>query len=222
MKCLLILPIFILSVFTANSQAFHFNNTSTTLVKTTDQSPAHWYIEVYNDVSVDTTLRWKASFSNVPAQWNINFDDQDNYYATVNDGDSSDFTLFSGLSFPQKLIIGAAFNGVPGNASIYFDIYDPADPSYVVTIEYRYIVTLADLNDLEEQDLVQRNGNYLIFDESLIGGMVQVIDEVGQIISEYDITNKVYMEEFTSSGIFFARIIKEEKILTHREYVVKN
>lgn len=222
MRKILLIALLIFTAFTAESQAFHFNNTSTTLVKTTDQSPAHWYIEVFNDAGVDTTLRWKASFSNVPPQWNVNFDDQDNYYATVNDGDSADFTLFSGLSFPQKLIIGAAFNGVPGNATIFFDIYDPADPSNVVTISYIYIVTLADLQDLAEEDLVKRNLNYLIFDKSLIGGTVQLVNENGQVITESQITDQVYFEELNNPGLFTVLIKAKDQIILRREYIIKD
>lgn len=219
MRRIFLLSVLIFSAFNAESQAFHFSNTSTTLVKTTDQSPAHWYIEIFNDVGVDTTLRWKASFNNVPIQWNINFDDQDNYYATVNDGDSADFTLFAGLSFPQKLIIGAAFNGVPATASIFFDIYDPADPSNVVTIEYKYIVTAADLSDLKEADLVRRNWNYLIFDQSLIGGTVKLFGENGQLLAHKPITAEVYFEELKAPGLYTICVMKESRQITRREFI---
>ena len=37
-------------------------------------------MEIFNDIGIDTTLRWKCHYSNVPAQWNANFDDQNMFY----------------------------------------------------------------------------------------------------------------------------------------------
>lgn len=221
MKSLLFF-IFLMIGMTVQSQAFHFVDTSTTLIKDTDQSPAHWYLEVYNDVGVDTTLRWKASFSNIPVQWTINFDDQDNFYATVNDGDSADFTLFGGLAFPQKLIIGAAFNGVPGTGSIFFDIYDPEDPSYVVTIEYRYIVSAASLEENNFDELITRNGNTLIFDDSMLGGTVQLIGMDGTILADKQIEKQLTFNELNETGILIIRAYTATKSCAQKTLIVSN
>jgi len=132
-------------------QSFHFNDTSTTLIKTTDQSPAHWYIEIFNDVGIDTNIRWKANLQNIQTGWEISFDDQNSFYPSVLDNDSNDFVMYSGLAFPQKLIIGNTLNGVSGSGSVYFDIYDPNDPSNVTTIEYEFIVSKAPTG-VEESD----------------------------------------------------------------------
>lgn len=187
-------------------QVFSFNNISTTLVKTVDQSPAHWYLEIFNEVGVDTTLRWKASFSNIPAAWVVNFDDEDVFYPVVEHGDSADFTLFSGLALPQKLIIGAAFNGVPGAGSIYFDIYDPNNPSEVTTIEYRYIVS-ASTAQLTENDLgllYSRKGNQFIFSESLAGQALVVYDQGGRAILREPIrTGVMEFDAFTPGNVYY-------------------
>jgi hypothetical protein len=135
-----------------NAQVFHFINTSTTLVKDITQSPAHWYIEIYNDLNVEDTLRWKAHFVSVPPQWDINFDTQSGYWHPVLDGDSADFLLLDSLSFPQKLIIGNATNLTAGHGSVFFDIYDPNNPTDLVTIEYEFIIT--DNIGLDEEMLV--------------------------------------------------------------------
>ena len=79
MKKIALLTYILLQVSFSWSQSFHFVNDSTALIKDTDQSPAHWYIEVYNDAGVDTVLRWKAFFQNIPAAWQIDLDDQTNY-----------------------------------------------------------------------------------------------------------------------------------------------
>lgn len=200
-------------------QTFHFNDTVTVLIKNVTQSPAHWYIEIYNDVAVDTTLRWKTHFQNVPAQWNINFDDQNAYYSPVNDGDSADFTCFAGLSFPQKLIIGAEFNGVPGNASIFFDIYDPANPSYVVTIEYRFIVSAVGLDEIDIDDLVKFKDGMLSFDPSLQGGNVQVLDLAGRILLSESIKGEDMQLNTNGSKIVILRVQCEQGTASKRLFV---
>ena len=107
MKYLLALLIVLLNTL-GFAQAFHFNDVQTILVKTTDESPAHWYLEIFSDVQSDTTLRWKAHYGlTLPAEWDFNFDDQSQFHFPVLDGDSADFTLISNPILPQKLIIGA-------------------------------------------------------------------------------------------------------------------
>lgn len=137
-----------------HGQIFHFNDHSTTLVKTTDQSPAHWYIEIFTDISVDTTLRWKAFFHLIPNEWQISLDDQTNYTTNIADGDSSDFTLQTGLPFPQKLIIGATLNDQPGIGSVFFDIFDPEFPQYRDTIEFRFIISSVGLDELVNTGII--------------------------------------------------------------------
>lgn len=125
----------------ALGQSFHFNNTSTTLVKTTDQSPAHWYIEIFSDVPVDTTLRWITHFTTIPTAWNITFDDGDTNYPTIQDLDSNDFVLLTNQAFPQKLIIGAMLNDTPGNGSVCFDVFDPNNRAQLTTICYHFVIS---------------------------------------------------------------------------------
>lgn len=160
---------FILITLNTWSQVFHFDQDSTALIKNVNQSPAHWYLEIFNDAGIDTTLRWKCQYSNIPPQWDANFDDQNTFHAVVNDGDSSDFTLYSGLTFPQKLIIGAAFNGTPGVGSYFFDIYDPYTPNDITTIEYHYIVGQALLGEQQMDLEVKREGINVFFNQSIHG-----------------------------------------------------
>ena len=214
---LLILVLFFSSL--SYGQAFHFNDTVTVLIKNVTQSPAHWYLEIYNDVGVDTTLRWKTHFVNVPAQWNINFDDQNTAYSTINDGDSADFICYAGLPFAQKLIIGAEFNGVPGNASIFFDIYDPADPSYVVTIEYRYIVSAVGLNEIAIDNLINYKNGKISFDPSLQGGSFQVIDYAGRILLTETITGEDVQLNSNGSKVVIVRVQCEEGTATKRIFL---
>lgn len=177
-----LLLFFTLCLSSGWAQVFHFDQDSTALIKNVNQSPAHWYLEIFNDVGVDTTLRWKCHYVNIPSQWDANFDDQNVLHPVVNDGDSSDFILYSGLSLPQKLIIGAAFNGTPGVGSYLFDIYDPYTPTDITTIEYHYIVGQADLNEIGSSQWLKRNGDLLIFDESIVGNQIVICTFLGKTV----------------------------------------
>jgi len=67
-----------------NGQIFHFEDTSANLVLSTAQTPAHWYLKVVPDITMDSVLRWKAvDFLNVPTGWKITFDDQRNFHDDV-------------------------------------------------------------------------------------------------------------------------------------------
>jgi hypothetical protein len=186
------------------AQTHHFNNNSTTLIKTTDQSPAHWYIEIFNDVGVDTTLRWKAFFENVPSQWQINFDDQNNNYPNVQDGDSADFTLFVTQQIPQKLIIGAMLNNTPADASVYFEIYNPAVPAVIDTIVYHFIVSSGTqgLSDLMEQNIIDLDKNILrIINDKPTD--FSVLDETGRLILSAKQTDQINLSSLKSGQIYF-------------------
>ncbi|MFK7785667.1 MAG: T9SS type A sorting domain-containing protein [Crocinitomicaceae bacterium] len=195
-----------------SAQAFSFVDVSTDLVKTTDQSPAHWYLEIFNDVAVDTTMRWKAVFgSSLPPQWEITFDDQDNFHQPVNDGDSADFTLLAAPPFPQKLIIGAILNNTPGNASVYFDIYDPADPSYVQTIEYRFIISMGSgtmgAEELTEEKWFTQAGRTFTFTEEFNSNEISLYDASGKCIYTSRIqSNSIIVPSQVTNGIYFIRM----------------
>ncbi|MDG1331817.1 MAG: T9SS type A sorting domain-containing protein [Crocinitomicaceae bacterium] len=201
---------FLLIGLNASAQAFSFVDTITILDKTTDESPAHWYLEIFNDVGVDTTLRWKSSFDpNLPPQWVITFDDQNNFYNPVNNGDSADFTLYAAPAFPQKLIIGGILNNTPGTASVYFDIYDPANPSYVQTIEYRFIISMGsgtwgteELN--EEEQWFTQSGRSFTFIDKFNSNEVVLYDNSGRQILSKDIqSNQLEISSNIPSGIYF-------------------
>lgn len=196
--------------FNSNAQAFSFVDTSTVLVKTTDESPAHWYIEIFNDVLLDTTMRWKASFSpTLPAQWVITFDDQDNFYNPVNDGDSADFTLYAAPAFPQKLIIGAILNNTAGSGSVYFEIYNPADPSYVQTIEYRFIVSMGsgtwgtdELSD--EHNWFTQSGRSFVFPDKFVSNEIVLYDASASKVHAAEIeTNALVLPSDLTTGVYF-------------------
>ena len=196
---------FILVATLSFGQSFHFVDTTTTLVKTTDQSPAHWYIEVYNDVQVDTLLRWKASFSNIPAAWQISFDDQSNYYTNVLDGDSADFVLLTGLSFPQKLIIGGTLNGTPGVGSVYFDIYDPVNPTNVQRIEYHFVITQwsASIIEITSDNWVLQKENIFVFNNNIIGDHLVIYSVTGEKLYDGTIESNMNFPMLSNHGVVY-------------------
>ena len=204
---------FLLIGLHSSAQAFSFVDTSTILVKTTDESPAHWYLEIFNDIAVNTTLRWKASFDpNLPPQWVITFDDQNNFHNPVNDGDSADFTLYAAPSFPQKLIIGGIVNNTAGTASVYFDIYDPADPSFVQTIEYRFIITMGSgtwgTNELtQEEQWYLQSGRTFTFSDDFNSNEIAFYDTSGKCVYTSSIdANVITVPSTITKGVYFIRM----------------
>jgi len=191
----------------AKGQIFSFADTSTTLVKNTNQSPAHWYLEITNNCGVDTTMRWKSHFENVPSEWVINFDSQNQNWPVVMDGDSSDFVMTVNPDFPQKLIIGAMLNDTPGHGVVYFDIYDPANRTEVQTISYEFIVSLAGLNALEELPWLE-----------VKNGMVVIKDGIPTQVDLFDLNSKLILSTnnqeilLQKDQVFFIRFTRENKV----------
>lgn len=208
---------FIFLVSKTQGQVFHFLDTTTTLIKTTDQSPAHWYLEIYNDTNLDYTLRWKAIFLNIPIEWDINFDTQSALYDPVLDGDSADFILMDSLVFPQKLIIGATTNNTPGHGSVFFDIYDPANPSNLVTIEYEFIITgvPAGIEELTHENLIGVIFGYIEFFCSK-PCTYSIISQSGQLVRTGNTQNGNCNISDLTSGIYFVYLQVGEKNYTQK------
>lgn len=175
--------------FGSQAQVFHISDSSALLVKTTSQSPAHWYIEVFSDSPTDTMLRWKAThFDNIPPEWEISMDDQTVSHANVVVGDSADFNLLANQPFATKLIIGAMLNGTTGHGICYFDVYLPEDPSRIQTISYEFIVTPATngIADLE--------GSFLEWK----AGILKVKAEKEAVFEVFDLSGRLLKKELTS------------------------
>ena len=178
------------------AQCFHFEDTSTTIIKNTTQSPAHWYLEIISDVMVDTNIRWKAHFENIPQEWNINFDAQNQNWPVVEDGDSSNFTLFYDADFPQKLIIGAVLNQTTGHGFVHFDIYDPHAPQYLQQIHYEYIVTVLGVSTLQELPFLKLEHNTLYFDQDI---ELEVYGTLGELIYSNKKVRELPLKSFKGS-----------------------
>jgi hypothetical protein len=217
MKTGLILVAFFVG-FQSLGQVFHVSDTSALIVKTTNQSPAHWYIEVFSDSSVDTVLRWKAThFDNIPPEWEIAMDDQTASYSNVQVGDSADFDLPANQPFARKLIIGAILNGTPGHGICYFEVYDPNDLSLIKTISYEFIVTgpvngIVDLNEdsfLEFEDgfLKVKNGQEARF---------ELHDLSGNLLLENELTNTFNISCLPEGQLYFIKVR-----LNSKEAIVK-
>ncbi len=209
MKNSILVAGFLLS-FHSWAQIFHVSDTSALLVKTTSQSPAHWYIEVFSDASVDTTLRWKAThFDNIPPEWEILMDDQTVSHSNVQVGDSADFTLLTNQPFATKLIIGAMLNGTPGHGICYFDVYDPYNPSDVQTISYEFIVTQS-TNGIGAIGI--NDASFLEWKEGVLEvkedreAHFEVVDLSGKSIINNKLTNQLNISDLPKNQTFIIRV----------------
>lgn len=193
-------------------QIFHFDTQTAVLIKTTNETPAHWYLEIFNDVGVDTTLRWKAHFDNVPAEWHIMFEDQTSYHQGVLDGDSADFALPITGIFPQKLIIGAHTNNTPDDATIYFEIYDPHNPSYKDTIGFVFHISQGTIgfDELQKQEVVELKGDQLYFINDRLGD-IRVVDVTGRIVAESKQTMQFDLKSLRPQEMYFLQITQANK-----------
>jgi hypothetical protein len=204
------------SILSLNSyaQLFNVDTTYTVLKKTVDQSPAHWYIEITSTISTDTTLRWKTSFSRMPNEWVIGFDDQTNSYSDLSDGDSADFILQANPPVNQKLVISNTMNGKTGRSSVFFDIYDPNDPSEITTIEYEFIIRESELNSVSTIDdkspLFGIKDGTLWFDAKLIGSECRIIDLNGRTVYRNTISATSQHLPDLNSGIYIINIPDKE------------
>lgn len=217
LSCIMKNSVFVVGLllsFHSWTQVFHVSDTSALLVKTTSQSPAHWYIEVFSDASVDTTLRWKAThFDNVPPEWEILMDDQTVSHSNVQVGDSADFILLTNQPFATKLIIGAILNGTPGHGICYFDIYDPYNPLVIQTISYEFIVTPATngisvpVND--NSFLEWKDGSLKVKDDR--DAMFEVVDLSGKSIIKNRLTNQLNIFDLPKNQILIIKVELETK-----------
>ena len=199
--------------FRSLGQTFHVTDTSALIVKTTNQSPAHWYIEVFSDLSVDTSLRWKAThFDNVPVEWEILMDDQTNSYSNVQVGDSADFELLANQAFAKKLIIGAILNGTPGHGICYFDIYDPENPSVAQTISYEFVITSTTngLSNMNADSFLEWKDGFLIVKDDKEADF-EVVDLTGSLIVKNKLTNKFDCSNLPNDQILIIKVTLDNK-----------
>lgn len=206
--------LFVAVLFTsrAKAQIFSFADTSAVIIKTTNQSPAHWYLEITNNIDVDSTLRWKTHFQNIPSEWMINFDTQNQNWPMVMDGDSSDFVMSVNPDFPQKLIIGAMLNNTPGHGIVYFDIFDPANRNEMQTISYEYIVTAAGvgINELSELPFLKFKAD-----------RIEVLNGKETKLTVYSVSGQKLLEQ-TSTAQFSLRELSAQTVLLFIEQDGKN
>lgn len=123
------------------SQTYHFPDTVRYFNKTTNFGTVHGYLEVINDSGDTVPMQWiSRRGTTCPAGWNFNFDDQNNFYGTVNHLDSAAFDLYPPGTFPQKMIIGLSHNGLPGIGSIYFTIFPRHERADSTVIEFHFTI----------------------------------------------------------------------------------
>lgn len=202
------------------AQAFYFQNTSHTFYKTTDQSPLHWYIEIFSNENVDTTLRWKVRFESIPAAWDISFDDQTQMHNLINHNDSSDFILQANPSFPQKLILSAALNQTIGSGSVFFAVYNPAllmpDTAEIV---FHFFVTQGQLGN-DDANIVSLfwQGSVLHFLNEPVD--VRVFNKDGRLMETYYSVKRVDLSAILVDNCALIEVSKNNEILCRKFYCI--
>jgi hypothetical protein len=211
LRVLSLLLVFSLS-FSGLTQIFYFEDTETTLVKETNQSPVHWYVEIFSNIQLDSVLRWKADFVNIPNEWNINFDCQSISFPTVEHNDSADFVFWSEPEFPQKLIIGAMLNDTPGNGSVYFDVYDPYNREEVERIAFHFFISLSANASLVESDLssVISLENGVLHNISTTHLSCSIFDNEGKTIHKTNVFNKEIDLSARKGELLFIHLIDQK------------
>lgn len=134
----------------AVAQSFSMIDSLLVLTKTTNFGSVHGYLEVLNNRADTLPMRWVAHKpAACPSQWQFNFDEQNQNYPDVENGDSADFELYTGLSFPQKMIIGLTHNGVADTQAISFTLFrrDSTADSARITYLFRIAQGQVDTND---------------------------------------------------------------------------
>lgn len=219
-KNIVTVALLLLAPMLSIGQVFHFINTSTTLDVTTENSPAHWYIEIVSDISTDTTLRWKSHWTNLPSQWQISFDDQSNIYPDVHDGDSADFTLFANSSAYQKLVIGNILNDQPGRNTLYFDIYDPNSPQDVTTISYVFKVagSTTGIDDSKSQgEWVYFANNAIHCSDGFIDDSFQLYSLTGSMLYQGKISsNQESVPQLNTVGYVLLKVMHEDETVVQK------
>lgn len=200
---------FVLKTVTAQEQVFYFDNTETTLVKTTDHSPIHWYINIYSASNEDETLQWKSIFQTIPEEWIITLDDQTVYHQDVKHNDSSDFILFTTPEVTQKLIIGAQLNNQVGQGTVSFEISDPDMPGVSDTIHFHFNVSQGSLDIenpiLSEQFRMEGGQLYTVSGEP---ASFFVFDQTGRRLVVQEGKALFDLTTLPAAGMYFFQILK--------------
>lgn len=201
--------VFLLVIISLNAtcQSFYFNEKQTTLSVKTNQTPAHWYIEIYSNSNQDVNLRWKTHFSLIPAAWQIDFDDQTAMHTNIKNGNSSDFVLLTQPTIPQKLIISAHLNDTPGNGTVWMEIYNPQDNNARDTIQYHFIVSKGVSGvetQLQQYSLTIEKGVVQFTDFREVDFMVY--DSYGVLLLKKQKSNNLLLDEIPSNKTVFIQI----------------
>lgn len=207
---LLLVAVFCCETRKAGAQVFHFDDTLCVIMKTTAQSPAHGYLEIFNDINLDTSLRWRASFSSIPSAWTVTFDDQNAFHTPLLEGDSADFVLYDSMVIPQKLIIGALTNNTAGAGSVDFDVFDPADPSSLRTVQFRFIITEAPSDvEVSQQQQPAFDSENLYLKNLPVPGRLQLYSVSGKKILEQKIDNSLFSFRELAAGGYIVVVTDE-------------
>lgn len=121
------------------AQRYAFDTTGITFRKSIDFGTVHGYLEIENLTNDTLNMGWICrTDSSFPAAWEVNFDDQNQYYPSVRNDSSAVFKLYPSGTFLQKLIIGLAHHQVIDTQEVQFSIFPTDTAGDTTLITYRF------------------------------------------------------------------------------------
>ncbi len=112
------------------------------LIKDTGFNTLHDFLNLKNHTGDSLPMRWKQHRINYPAAWGTTLDDPTKWHNPVDGLDSADFVLPDSASdaFNTKLIIGVDHNGIAGQGTIVFTVFDLNQPQDSVRLYFDVLV----------------------------------------------------------------------------------
>lgn len=166
----------------AFSQLFHVGNTDIYLNNTTDNDPLHWYNNIYNDTTIDLSMRWRASLSLIPPSWTINIHDIYNNTVDLAVADSGDYILEVQPPVQPMLIINIFSNGSVGNGTVTITTFPIDYPWEQATFYFHLSIGLGTMETVTLQDASLVHEPYLRRFLLPEAGIYQVINMNGQVL----------------------------------------
>lgn len=184
MRRLWIITLVCLGLFplSAGSQIFHVGNTDIYLNNTTDNDPLHWYNNIYNDTTVDLSMRWRASLSLIPPSWTITIHDIYNNTVDLAVADSGDYILEVQPPVQPMLIINIFSNGSVGNGTVTVTTFPVDYPWQQATFYFHLNIEAGTMQTVTLQSASLVHEAYLQRFLLPAAGVYQVISMNGQVL----------------------------------------
>lgn len=195
------------------------------IVKNTNYGILHEYIQIDNLLNQDFGMRWIADVggkSGCPTGWLIGISDPDSVYTTIISGDSADFILSGTDSVGNKMVISVAHNGLPGDCSVNFRLYELSNPNTITNIGFNITVTPGPVGideDVEMKKIGYPNPTKSIYYFNANIKKCILYDVLGNLVVERVNVTELDMSNF-SNGTYLI-LLEDENGEYHQEKIIK-